>query len=67
MATRETAGPLGALARNPGFVVRHGLAARRRAERLLGGIADDAYCAERPEPTNLDFRLPERLGSAKPH
>jgi hypothetical protein len=40
MATRETAASLGALARNPGFVVRHGLAARRRAERLLAGIAD---------------------------
>lgn len=40
MATRETAAPLGALARNPGFVLRHGLTARRRAERLLAGLAD---------------------------
>jgi hypothetical protein len=40
MATRETAAPLGALARNPGFVVRHGLTARRRAQRLLAGLAD---------------------------
>ena len=40
MATRETAAPLGALARNPGFVVRHGLTARRRAQRLLAGIAE---------------------------
>jgi hypothetical protein len=40
MATRETAAALGALARNPGFVVRHGLTARRRAQRLLTGLAD---------------------------
>jgi class 3 adenylate cyclase len=40
MATRETAAPFGALARNPGFVVRHGLAARRRAQHLLAGLAD---------------------------
>jgi class 3 adenylate cyclase len=40
MATRETAAPVGALARNPGFVVRHGLIARRRAPRLLAGVAD---------------------------
>jgi hypothetical protein len=25
---------------NPGFVLRHGLTARRRAERLLAGLAD---------------------------
>jgi class 3 adenylate cyclase len=40
MATRETAAPIAALARNPGFVVRHGLTARRRAQRLLAGVAD---------------------------
>jgi hypothetical protein len=40
MATRETAAPLGALARNPGFVVRHGLTARHRAQRLLADVAD---------------------------
>jgi hypothetical protein len=40
MATRETAAPIAALARNPGFVVRHGLTARRRAQRLLADVAD---------------------------
>jgi hypothetical protein len=39
MATRETAAPLGALARNPGFVVRHGLTARRHAQRHLAALA----------------------------
>jgi class 3 adenylate cyclase len=40
MATGETAASLGALARNPGFVVRHGLTARRRAPRFLADVAD---------------------------
>src|SRR5215468_11203958 len=40
-ARREVDVPLSVLLRNPGFVIRHALPARRKARALLERIADD--------------------------
>jgi class 3 adenylate cyclase/tetratricopeptide (TPR) repeat protein len=42
IARREVRAPLSVLLRNPGFVIRHALPARRKAHAILERIADDS-------------------------
>jgi hypothetical protein len=52
IARGQVSAPVSVLLRNPGFVIRHGLPARRKARAILARIADDSpnglrgYCGQ---------------------